>query len=31
MIYGDDFKLEIESIVEVGTTFTFNIPIEKER
>ncbi|WP_203247610.1 cache domain-containing sensor histidine kinase [Sporosarcina beigongshangi] len=30
MIYGDDFKLEIESIEGVGTTFTFNIPIEKE-
>ena len=30
MIYGDDFKLEIESMVGVGTTFTFYIPIEKE-
>ena len=31
MIYGDDFRLEIESMVGVGTTFTFYIPIEKER
>jgi two-component system, sensor histidine kinase YesM len=30
MVYGDDFRLEIESTAGVGTTFTFYIPIGKE-